>query len=40
LPAAEDFYARCVSLPIYPAMSDDDVDSSIRRVRQAVRDVL
>lgn len=39
-PVAEDFYARCVSLPIYPAMTDADVDSSIARVRQAVEEVL
>jgi dTDP-4-amino-4,6-dideoxygalactose transaminase len=24
-PAAEDYYARCISLPIFPDMSDDDV---------------
>jgi dTDP-4-amino-4,6-dideoxygalactose transaminase len=39
-PVAEDFYARCVSLPLYPSMSDEDVDSSIERVRRAVKDVL
>ena len=40
LPVAEDYYARAVSLPLYPQMSDDDVGSSIDRVRQAVKDVL
>lgn len=39
-PVAEDFYNRCVSLPIFPKMSDDDVASSIKRVLQAVKDVL
>jgi perosamine synthetase len=39
-PRAEDFYARAVSLPMYPLMSDDDVDLAIARVRQAVADVL
>jgi perosamine synthetase len=39
-PNAENFYARCVSLPIYPKMTDDDVDSSVERVLQAVKDVL
>jgi perosamine synthetase len=39
-PNAEDFYARSVSLPIYPRMTDDDVDSSIERVLRAVREVL
>lgn len=31
-PAAEDVYARCMSLPMYPALTDDDVS----RVTQAV----
>lgn len=39
-PVAEDFYARAVSLPIYPRMSDEDVESSIERVRQAVKETL
>lgn len=39
-PVAEEFYARAISLPIYPQMSDEDVDSSIDRVRQAVAEVL
>lgn len=39
-PVAEDFYARAVSLPIFPKMTDADVDSAIERVRSAVKDVL
>jgi len=39
-PHAEDLYSRCVSLPLYPKMMDDDVDSSIERILQAVKDVL
>ena len=39
-PVAEDYYARAVSLPLYPQMSDSDVGSSIERVRRAVKDVL
>lgn len=39
-PVAEDFYARAVSLPIFPKMTDADVDSAIERVRSAVADVL
>jgi dTDP-4-amino-4,6-dideoxygalactose transaminase len=35
-PVAEDAYARIVSLPLYPAMSEADVD----RVAEAVRDVV
>ena len=26
LPGAEAYYARCLSLPIYPSMTDSDVD--------------
>ncbi len=36
LPRTDEFYRRCVSLPIYPAMSDDDVE----RVVAAVGDCL
>ncbi|MDT3682890.1 MAG: UDP-4-amino-4,6-dideoxy-N-acetyl-beta-L-altrosamine transaminase [Truepera sp.] len=39
-PVAEDFYSRAISLPIYPQMSDDDVASSVERVRQAVKETL
>jgi len=39
-PQAEDFYARAVSLPIFPKMSDADVDSVIERVRRAAFEVL
>lgn len=39
-PVAEDFYARAVSLPIFPRMDDADIDSAIERVRRAVADVL
>lgn len=34
-PVAEDFYSRAISIPIYPAMTDAEVD----RVAHAVRDV-
>ena len=39
-PRAEDFYRRAVSLPLFPAMTDDEVQAVISRVRRAVRDVL
>jgi UDP-4-amino-4,6-dideoxy-N-acetyl-beta-L-altrosamine transaminase len=39
-PRAEDFYSRCVSIPLYPAMSDEDVELTIERVRCAVADTL
>jgi len=35
-PGAEDLFARCVSLPLYPAMTGADVD----RVADALRDVV
>jgi dTDP-4-amino-4,6-dideoxygalactose transaminase len=36
LPGAEAWYARCLSLPLYPGMADGDVD----KVTGALRDVL
>jgi UDP-4-amino-4,6-dideoxy-N-acetyl-beta-L-altrosamine transaminase len=39
-PIAEDFYARAVSLPMFPRLSDEDVDSAIDRVLQAARETL
>lgn len=39
-PHAEEFYESCVSLPIFPKLSDDDVESCIRRVREAIAEVL
>ncbi len=33
LPQAEAYYRRCLSLPMYPAMTDADVDRVIRSVR-------
>lgn len=38
-PRAEDFYNRAVSLPIFPKMSDGDVDMVLERVFQAAREV-
>ncbi len=40
LPRAEDFYATCLSLPIFPAMTDEQVSQVLARVRTAVADVL
>ena len=37
---AEAFYARSISLPIFPKMTDDDISSSIERIRQAVTEVV
>lgn len=39
-PTAEDFYDRAISLPVFPGMDEDDVDSVIERVLQAVRELL
>jgi dTDP-4-amino-4,6-dideoxygalactose transaminase len=37
-PVAEDVFSRCLSLPIYAAMSDDDVNFVIETVRTIVRE--
>jgi perosamine synthetase len=39
-PVAEDWYAREVSLPMYPKLDDADVDSVIERVVESARAVL
>ncbi len=39
-PVAEDFYARAVSIPIFPTMTDEDADRVIETVRRAVGEVL
>lgn len=39
-PNADDFYARCVSLPMFPRLDDDGLAQVAERVRQAVSDVL
>ena len=39
-PVAEDLYARSLTLPLFPRMSDEMVAEVIDRVRQAVSDVL
>jgi perosamine synthetase len=37
-PVAEDVYSRCLSLPIFPAMSDDDVAHVIESVRAVTKE--
>jgi UDP-4-amino-4,6-dideoxy-N-acetyl-beta-L-altrosamine transaminase len=39
-PIAEDFYAREISLPMYPRLSDGEIASVIERVLEAVRELL
>jgi len=39
-PNAEDFYSRCLSIPIYPAMTEADVGMSIDRILKAVSETL
>lgn len=39
-PIAEDFYARGITLPLFPRMTDDQVSLVVERVHEAVRDVL
>jgi dTDP-4-amino-4,6-dideoxygalactose transaminase len=36
-PIAEDYYAKALSLPLYPAMRDEDVLQVIEGVREALR---
>jgi UDP-4-amino-4,6-dideoxy-N-acetyl-beta-L-altrosamine transaminase len=36
LPGAEAWYARCLSLPLYPAMSDKDVSRSVEALKDAL----
>jgi UDP-4-amino-4,6-dideoxy-N-acetyl-beta-L-altrosamine transaminase len=39
-PNAEDWYRTSVSLPIFPKMTDCDIDSAIDRIREAARKTL
>ena len=39
-PVAEDRYARSISLPIFPRMTDADVNAVVERVRSAAADLL
>ncbi len=36
-PVAENAYERLISLPIFPAMSDQDVEDAIRAVTKVIR---
>jgi len=36
-PAAESYAARCLSLPIYPAMTDEEVERVVDAVTAAVK---
>jgi dTDP-4-amino-4,6-dideoxygalactose transaminase len=35
-PGAETFYSACLSLPLFPAMSDDDMNRTLEALRDAV----
>jgi dTDP-4-amino-4,6-dideoxygalactose transaminase len=39
-PNAEAFYAGAVSIPIFPELTDEDVESSVDRIRRAAQDTL
>jgi dTDP-4-amino-4,6-dideoxygalactose transaminase len=39
-PVAEDFYSRCVSIPLYPGMSEADVKLTIEGIRCAAAEIL
>jgi len=36
LPGAEAWYARCLSLPLYPGMADSDVEKVVRALREVL----
>ena len=36
LPGADAYYARCLSIPCYPSLTDDDVSRVVRSLEQAV----
>lgn len=38
-PAAEDYYSRCITIPLFPAMTDADVERVVRDVREVVQEV-
>ena len=37
LPGAEAWYARCLSLPLYPGMADGDVEKVVGALRDVLR---
>lgn len=39
-PHAEDYYRSCISLPLFPKMTNDDVDWSIEQVLRAVNEIV
>jgi perosamine synthetase len=39
MPVAEEFYGRAISLPIYPKMTDTEVQSSVERVQHAIQEL-
>jgi dTDP-4-amino-4,6-dideoxygalactose transaminase len=39
-PKAEDFYSRAISLPLFPMMSDAEVERVVDAVRQAAVEIL
>ena len=32
-PKAEEYYKKCISLPLYPSLTDDDLNEIVRRIR-------
>jgi dTDP-4-amino-4,6-dideoxygalactose transaminase len=35
-PTAEAYYQRCLSLPLFPSMTNDDVESVIHAIREVI----
>ena len=38
-PQAEDYYQRCISLPIFPAMTDKDIDGVISGLKSVIKEI-
>ena len=36
-PIAEQYYDRCISLPLYPSMLDSDVETVIQTVQEYIK---
>lgn len=38
-PNAEDYYSRCITIPLFPAMTDKEVERVIRTVKDVVKEI-
>jgi dTDP-4-amino-4,6-dideoxygalactose transaminase len=37
MPIAEDFYRHCISLPMYPSLTDEEQEYVIKKVKEYIR---